>query len=64
MAEDGYLLHILGERLANSREWPDWSTDSEFRATREKSAAERSAAAPAPAAMPVPAASAHKGERG
>jgi Zn-dependent M28 family amino/carboxypeptidase len=54
MAEDGYLLHLLGERLANSREWPDWSSDSEFRATRDKSAAERENAAPAP----------KKGERG
>lgn len=60
MAEDGYLLHILGERLANSREWPDWSSDSEFRATRDKSAAERSAAAPAA----VPAPTRKKGERG
>jgi len=47
MAQDGYLLHLVGERLANSREWPNWSSDSEFRATRDQSAAERSAAAPA-----------------
>ena len=63
MAEDGYLLHVVGERLANSREWPNWSPDSEFRAARDKSAAERSAAAPA--AVPASAAPAHKkGERG
>ena len=49
MAEDAYLLHLVGERLANSREWPDWSTDSEFRATRDKSAAERAHAVPATA---------------
>jgi Zn-dependent M28 family amino/carboxypeptidase len=53
MAQDGNLLHLLGLRLANSREWPNWSSDSEFRATRDESAAERSAN-PAPA----------KGERG
>ena len=52
MAQDANLLHLVGERLANSREWPNWSTDSEFRATRDKSAPEREAAAPT------------KGERG
>ena len=40
-AEDAQLLHLLGERLANSREWPNWSSDSEFRATRDKSAGDR-----------------------
>lgn len=41
MAEDGQLLHQVGERLANSREWPNWSSDSEFRATRDQSGADR-----------------------
>jgi hypothetical protein len=41
MAEDDGLLHALGERLANSREWPNWSADSEFRAKRDQSASER-----------------------
>jgi Zn-dependent M28 family amino/carboxypeptidase len=41
MAEDDRLLHILGERLANSREWPNWSQDSEFRAKRDQTAGER-----------------------
>ena len=63
MAQDGYLLHLVGERLANSREWPNWSTDSEFRATRDKSDAERSSAAPAPEA-PAAANAPKKGERG
>jgi Zn-dependent M28 family amino/carboxypeptidase len=63
MAQDANLLHLLGERLANSREWPNWSADSEFRATRDQSAAERSAAAPAPAPAPG-AAPPKKGERG
>jgi hypothetical protein len=62
MAEDGYLLHILGERLANSREWPNWSADSEFRATRDKTTTERSSAASAPA--PAPAEKPKKDERG
>ena len=38
MAEDVQLLHNLGRDLANSRAWPNWSADSEFRATRDKSA--------------------------
>jgi len=53
MAQDANLLHIVGERLANSREWPNWSQDSEFRAARDRSAAERQSAAPAPAAAPA-----------
>jgi len=43
MAEDDQLLHNLGRDLANSREWPNWSPDSEFRAARDKSASERGA---------------------
>ncbi len=58
MAEDVQLLHNLGRDLANSRVWPNWSSDSEFRATRDKTAAERSGAAPAAAPAPK------KGERG
>jgi Zn-dependent M28 family amino/carboxypeptidase len=53
MAQDANLLHVVGEKLANSREWPNWSADSEFRAARDKSAAERSAAAPTPAPAPA-----------
>jgi len=61
MAEDANLLHMLGRDLANSREWPDWGVDSEFRAIRDKSAAERpGAASPAPAPAEAP----RKGERG
>jgi Zn-dependent M28 family amino/carboxypeptidase len=52
MAQDAELLHGVGERLANSRDWPNWSQDSEFRAARDASAAERGEAAP------------RKGERG
>ena len=43
MAEDTQLLHNLGRDLANSRAWPNWSSDSEFRAIRDKTASERSA---------------------
>ena len=53
MAEDVQLLHNLGRDLANSRDWPNWGEDSEFRATRDRSAAERGGAAPS-----------RKGERG
>jgi Zn-dependent M28 family amino/carboxypeptidase len=35
------LLYNLGDRLANSRVWPNWSSDSEFRATRQETAAQR-----------------------
>jgi Zn-dependent M28 family amino/carboxypeptidase len=63
MAQDAYLLHLLGERLANSREWPNWSSDSEFRAARDQSAAERDSAAPA-AAVPGTTPPPKKGERG
>ena len=52
MAEDAQLLHLVGRDLANSRLWPNWSPDSEFRGVRDQSAAERGAAAPS------------KGERG
>ncbi len=48
IANDAMMLHAVGERLANSREWPNWSPDSEFRAVRDRSADERSAG-PAPA---------------
>ena len=59
MAQDGALLHSLGRRLANSREWPTWSDDSEFRSIRDKSDAERTGS-PAPAAPQPP----KRGERG
>ena len=52
MVKDAELLHAVGWRLANSRDWPNWSSDSEFRAARDASAAERGEAAP------------KKGERG
>ncbi|OOG66055.1 peptidase M20 [Rhodanobacter sp. B04] len=41
MARDLQLLYTVGDQLANSDQWPDWSKDSEFRATRDATAAER-----------------------
>ena len=61
MAADGELLHAVGLRLANSGDWPNWSEDSEFRAARDRSAAERNGSATVP--PPAPPASA-PGERG
>ncbi|HEX2803637.1 MAG TPA: M28 family metallopeptidase [Sphingomicrobium sp.] len=59
MAEDANLLHKLGRNLANSRAWPNWGAESEFRAARDRTAAERGeSAAPAPAPQPP------KGDRG
>jgi Zn-dependent M28 family amino/carboxypeptidase len=40
-ARDLELLYAVGSELANSRDWPNWSQDSEFRAVRDASAAER-----------------------
>jgi Zn-dependent M28 family amino/carboxypeptidase len=59
VAENAALLHQVGLKLANSREWPNWGADSEFRAARDATAAERTGAAPAPTAEPP-----KKGERG
>ncbi len=44
IAQDGQLLHAVGHRLATSRDWPNWGTDSEFRAVRDQSASDRGAA--------------------
>ncbi|MEP6510674.1 MAG: M28 family metallopeptidase [Dokdonella sp.] len=41
MLHDLPVLYTLGRDLADSRDWPDWSKDSEFRATRDASAGER-----------------------
>jgi Zn-dependent M28 family amino/carboxypeptidase len=60
VVQNAELLHQVGLRLANSRAWPNWGPDSEFRAVRDQSAAERGGAAPAQLAVPRP----KKGERG
>jgi Zn-dependent M28 family amino/carboxypeptidase len=40
-AQDVALYYQLGRKLGSSREWPEWSAGSEFRAVREKSAGVR-----------------------
>jgi Zn-dependent M28 family amino/carboxypeptidase len=56
IAQDAELLHAVGQRLANSCDWPNWSEDSEFRAARDQSAADRQGACTPAAPKP--------GERG
>ncbi|HEY0490319.1 MAG TPA: M28 family metallopeptidase [Telluria sp.] len=41
MARDLELLYAVGSDLANSTTWPNWSADSEFRAARDKTSAQR-----------------------
>jgi Zn-dependent M28 family amino/carboxypeptidase len=41
MVHDLPVLYKVGSDLANSTQWPNWSSDSEFRATRDATAAER-----------------------
>ena len=55
IAADAILLHAVGRDLANGNAWPNWSQDSEFRATRDRTAGERGSSQE-PAAKP--------GERG
>ena len=38
---DATLLFNLGQRLANSRAWPEWKTGAEFKAERDKTRSER-----------------------
>jgi len=40
-ARDLEVLYTLGNQLANSRQWPNWSPDEAFRAVRDSSAAQR-----------------------
>ena len=41
MVHDLPILYKLGNHLANSNRWPQWGSDSEFRAARDKTAAQR-----------------------
>ncbi|MGO1070752.1 M28 family metallopeptidase [Lysobacter sp. CA199] len=41
MARDMQILYTLGNDLANSTKWPNWSEDSEFRAARDETAQDR-----------------------
>ncbi|HXU82855.1 MAG TPA: M28 family metallopeptidase [Polyangia bacterium] len=38
---DGTLLFELGQKLANSRIWPEWKPGAEFKATRDRTKAQR-----------------------
>ncbi|MGI8705892.1 MAG: M28 family metallopeptidase [Sphingomicrobium sp.] len=63
IVQDAQLLFAVGYRLANSNLWPNWASDSEFRAVRDETASERNPPA-APAAQPVTAPVEPNGERG
>ncbi|HEY1151513.1 MAG TPA: M28 family metallopeptidase [Pseudoduganella sp.] len=41
MARDLEVLYSLGRDLADSKAWPNWSQDSEFRTVRDQTAAKR-----------------------
>ena len=40
-AQDVGLFQTIGTKLANSRLWPEWRDDSEFKSVRAESAGER-----------------------
>jgi Zn-dependent M28 family amino/carboxypeptidase len=40
-ARDLELVYATGRELADSTDWPNWSQESEFRAARDQSAAQR-----------------------
>ena len=40
-ARDLEVVYTLGSKLANSRQWPNWAADSQFRAPRDESAQQR-----------------------
>ncbi len=48
-AQEAELYYSIGERLANSRDWPRWNRTSEFWKARENSAAVRGQVAAQPA---------------
>jgi Zn-dependent M28 family amino/carboxypeptidase len=40
-AQDVTLIYDIARELANSKQWPEWNAGSEFKATRDASAAQR-----------------------
>jgi len=40
-AQDVELFHTIASDLANSRRWPEWRAESEFRSIREQSKSAR-----------------------
>lgn len=47
-AQEANLYYAIGSRLANSREWPRWNANSEFKKIRDESERVRSGAPPSP----------------
>src|SRR5690348_8890922 len=47
-AQEAELFYAIGDKLANSRDWPAWSPSSEFAKVRAESAGARSGAAKGP----------------
>jgi hypothetical protein len=43
-AQEAELFYAIGNRLANSRTWPQWNPSSEFAKVRAASSAARSSA--------------------
>lgn len=41
MAQDIMLLYMIGDEIANSREWPTWNEGTEFRPIRDRTADRR-----------------------
>jgi Zn-dependent M28 family amino/carboxypeptidase len=41
MVQETEVLYDLGRKLATSREWPEWKAGAEFKAARDKAAAQR-----------------------
>ena len=59
-AQETELYYAIGAQVANSRDWPQWTTGSEFKQVRDKSAGQR----PGSATTTQPAQPPKKGERG
>jgi Zn-dependent M28 family amino/carboxypeptidase len=55
-AQEAELFYAIGDRLANSREWPEWYPQSEFAKVREESASVRGG-------VPTPAGQGDRGRR-
>jgi hypothetical protein len=41
MVQETEVLYDLGRKLATSREWPEWKAGAEFKAARDRTAAQR-----------------------
>ena len=59
-AQETELYYAIGARVANSRDWPQWTSGSEFKQVRDKSAAQR----PGSTTTTQPVRAPKKGERG